>query len=565
MLHHTIRHKLILLPVMLTLAAALASAATFGRVVPLGGNAADLALDEGRGLLYIANYTSGRIDVMSTSDLSVGRSITVPAYPGGVAMTPDGHYLVVTHYASSAGAGLAQPGQDAVTILDLTNNQKRTFGLSSGPVGVAIGLDGLAFILTQNEFLLLDPASGSTTSLGTIANVKSQTLPVDQLNFPTQIIAGSLAVTADGRHIYGIGGTTPDTGTTSVFMLFSYNVLTHALTANGHVSSPSLGPRAISVSRDASYFMTGWTLVGCGTGFLGDCTASGPLLAQIPNASGQLNLGSVAIRSTKSLIYAQVSQQPPKATSDTQTVCLPNGTCVTVTTPGSTPPPSTVPPNLLVMDADNLNVRERIQLSENLGGKSIFNSDESILYSISDSGITVFSLNQLDRAPRVRAASEDVVFRGNFCNSGPVTQTLDITDPSGAAVPFQICRSNSTTCAAQGITISPASGVTPARVKITVDPSAIGSLIGTKAFQFDILSGSAVNMPPPPSRGRAETYTTNVRSRFRVLINNREPANRGSFFNAPGELVDVLQDPARSRFYVLRQDTNQVLLYDAGN
>ena len=32
---------------------------------------------------------------------------------------------------------------------------------------------------------------------------------------------------------------------------------------------------------------------------------------------------------------------------------------------------------------------------------------------------------------------------------------------------------------------------------------------------------------------------------------------------SPGELVDALADPARNRFYLLRQDTNQVLVYDA--
>ena len=35
------------------------------------------------------------------------------------------------------------------------------------------------------------------------------------------------------------------------------------------------------------------------------------------------------------------------------------------------------------------------------------------------------------------------------------------------------------------------------------------------------------------------------------------------FFNAPGELVDLLADPARNRFYVIRQDKNQVLVYNS--
>src|SRR5215212_556761 len=80
--------------------AASAWAGTFGKVVSIGGHASDIALDEPRGVLYIANYTSSRIDVMSLSDNSIGRSITVATYPGSIALSPDGQYLVVTHYAS---------------------------------------------------------------------------------------------------------------------------------------------------------------------------------------------------------------------------------------------------------------------------------------------------------------------------------------------------------------------------------------------------------------------------------------------------------------------------------
>ncbi len=184
--------------------------------------------------------------------------------------------------------------------------------------------------------------------------------------------------------------------------------------------------------------MEGWALIGCRPGFLGDCVAGGPLIAQWPNASGDLAVGTVAIRSSRNLIYAQITQAQATAVSGSQTVCLPNGTCVTVTTPGEQPAQSTLPPNLLILDADNLTVRERIQLSEGLAGRSVFSADESMLYSISDSGVMVFSMAQLDRAPRAVAGAEDVVFRGNFCNSGPITQTVDITDPSGNSTPFQI-------------------------------------------------------------------------------------------------------------------------------
>jgi uncharacterized protein (TIGR03437 family) len=560
------RHKLTGLAALAVFGTSLGWAATFGRVVPIGGHASDIALDEGRGVLYIANYTSGRIDVMSLSDYSISKSLSVAAYPGSLAISPDGRFLVITHYASSAGPTLTQPGEDALTVLDLDANQRRTFGLPSGPVGVAFGIDGQALIVTQNEFLLFDPVSGATNVLGTVANVQSQTLPVTQGTFPPQILAGSLTATADGRHIFGIGGTTPDTGSRSALMRFSYNVTNKQITANTlFVTVPSLGPRVISASRDGSYYMTGWALFGCGRGFLGDCNAAGALLAQWPNAAGDLNVGSMAIRSSKALIYAQMAQQPPKSSGDKQTVCLPNGTCVTVTTPGTSAPPSSVPPNLLIMDADNLTVRERIQLPENLAGRSIFNSDESIMYSISDSGVVVLPMAALDKAPRVIASQEDVVFRGTFCNGGAITQQIDVVDPSGNATPFEICLAGSNTCSAPGVTISPSQAVTPARVKITIDATTVRSLLGTKSYQFEIRSAAAVNMPAPPTRGQTETYALNTRSRFRILINNREPENRGAFFDAPGELVDLLPDPARSRFYVVRQDKNQVLVYDSNN
>src|SRR5438552_10433216 len=126
----------------------------FGTVVPIGGHASDIALDEGRGVLYIANYTSGRIDVMNLSDYSIDKSITVAAYPGSLAVSPNGRYLVITHYASTGGPSLTQPGQDALTVIDLNSSQKRTFGLPSGPVGVAFGIDGLELIVTRNDILI---------------------------------------------------------------------------------------------------------------------------------------------------------------------------------------------------------------------------------------------------------------------------------------------------------------------------------------------------------------------------------------------------------------------------
>src|SRR5438309_7707728 len=75
-------------------------AGTFGKVVPIGGQASDIALDEGRGVLYIANFTANSIDVMSLADNSISTSINVGPQPGSLALSPDGQFLVVAHFGN---------------------------------------------------------------------------------------------------------------------------------------------------------------------------------------------------------------------------------------------------------------------------------------------------------------------------------------------------------------------------------------------------------------------------------------------------------------------------------
>src|ERR1039457_6008515 len=78
-----------------------ASGATFGEVVAIGGQASDIALDEARGVLYIANFTAGRIDVLSTADNTVHTSINVSPQPGSLALSPGAQYLLVAHFANA--------------------------------------------------------------------------------------------------------------------------------------------------------------------------------------------------------------------------------------------------------------------------------------------------------------------------------------------------------------------------------------------------------------------------------------------------------------------------------
>src|ERR1035441_279981 len=77
------------------------AAAGFGAVAVIGGHAADIALDEARGVLYIANYTANRIDVLSTADNTVHTSISVAPQPGSLALSPDGQFLLIAHFGNT--------------------------------------------------------------------------------------------------------------------------------------------------------------------------------------------------------------------------------------------------------------------------------------------------------------------------------------------------------------------------------------------------------------------------------------------------------------------------------
>lgn len=477
------------------LACAPAQAGTFGRVISIGGHAADLALDEPRGVLYVANFTANRIEVVSLADYSIQTSINVSAQPGSLALSPDGRFLVIGHYGNFAAPNTSTNG---LTVIDLNTRGRQTFAMGAPVLGVAFGNDGNALVVTNIDFELFDPVSGTTQVIDTVTGLTARTLPVPGGNAPPAIVACSIGASVDGRVIYGLSET----------FNFRYEVERKALKLHAYTSSPTMGPRAVSVNRDGSSYISGWVLRN----------AAGTNVAQFGDVNGALDVGGHAFDIVRGVIYTQI----PTATGG---------------------PLSGQPPTMWVVDSDSLAIKERLNLAENLAGKAVFDRAYSTAYAISASGITVLPVSQLDQAPKVVATQEDVIFRGNFCDRRVSSQEIGIISPGGAPVDFTL----STT--APGIRISPSSGVTPATVRISVDPTAYQNLKGTQTALIDVKSSAAINIAP----------------QIRVLVNNREPDQRGTVVNVPGKLVDLVADPTRDRFYILRQDTNEVQVYDGGN
>jgi uncharacterized protein (TIGR03437 family) len=314
-------------------------------------------------------------------------------------------------------------------------------------------------------------------------------LPAPPANFPLEIVAASVAASADGLSIYGLTDT----------FRFRYDLVKGMILGYWYTAEPPLGPRVVSVSADGSYYAAGW----------GMFDQAGTLVAQFPGPAGLLHIGGHAIDSERGLIYAQIPRRAGE------------------------------PPELMVADADNLTVRERLRLSENLAGRGVLSSDGATMYAVSESGLMIVPVG--GSLPRIVVSEEEVLFQPNACDTRSLSREIRIEDPSGAATDFTITSSH------PGVVVSPDVGRTPAIIQVTAEPGAFGSRRGTAEVWLTIESGLAVNIPAP----------------VRVLVNLRDPDQRGTVIHVPGVLVDIAADPARNRFYVLRQDRNQVLAYDA--
>src|ERR1700686_192642 len=76
-------------------------AATFGRIVPLVGGATDIALDEGRGRIYLTSSLQNLVQIYSTQGQFVAR-IQTDATPISAALSRDAKLLYVTCYDAAA-------------------------------------------------------------------------------------------------------------------------------------------------------------------------------------------------------------------------------------------------------------------------------------------------------------------------------------------------------------------------------------------------------------------------------------------------------------------------------
>ena len=497
-------------------------AGTFGTVVPIHGTVSDIALDERRGVVWAANFSAFRVEAVNIATKTLGTPLLVPMPPSALALSPNRRFLVVGEYQKPDPAELsANPfakESGGYTIFDLDANARYDVNLAAPVLAVAFGSDNNAIILTRTpvpadpnnpvpltNLFLLNPLYQTFTAITSIP-VQSVDLPTPLVKFPTQIGQATAGVSGDGNTIAILAATASDpSASSSESVLIRYDVPTQTVFAEEFTESPPAGPRSVSVDQTGANVLANWILLHSLPG------GNSYFLAQFPRANGAFNLGSHAWDLTRNLIYAQVPTPEDKAV-------------------------------LHILDTDNLTVRERIQMREDLSGKSQMSSDGQAMYSASVSGVTILPIGQLPKTAQVGATQEDVLFAADACNRLVLKLTISMVSLGSVQTDFTLSLPQGTT----GVTLSATTGTTPANVVVTIDPTAFQGAKGTTSIPLTITSTGAVNLPP----------------QVRLLVNTRDFNQRGQILNVPGKLVDMLADPVRGRLYVLRQDKNLVLVYD---
>jgi len=497
---------------------------SFGTVVPINGTVSDIAFDERRNVVWAANFSAYRVEQVHVPSQTLLAPLSVPMPPSAVALSPDHRFLVVGEYQKPDPVLLSTnpfaPDTGGYTLFDLDAGLRYDVNLNAPVLAVAFGSDGNAVILTRTP--TVDPQNpGPLTNLFVLQPfpyqiltaidslpVQSVDLPVPLVKFPTQIGQATAGVSGDKNSIVMLVAAEKDASAASnLSIIIHYDVPSQTAFVEEFQQSPPAGPRSVAVDQTAANVLSDWGMLH----YLPD--GSSYLQAQFPRPNGAFNVGTHAWDLVHGLIYAQIP------TSDDIT------------------------PVLHVMATDNLTVSKRLALPEDLSGKSEISSDGQGMYAASSSGVAILPIGQLPNLPQVGFSGEDMLFAADACNQLVLQQTLNIISLSSVNTDFTLSLPPGTT----GVKLSATTGTTPAQVLITIDPSAFQGAKGTTTIPLTITSNGAVNLPAP----------------LRLLINTRDFNQRGQIVNIPGKLVDILSDQTHSRLYVLRQDQNVVLVYDA--
>jgi uncharacterized protein (TIGR03437 family) len=510
-----------------------ANAATFGRIVPLVGGASDIALDEGRGRLYLTSSLQNLVQVYSIQRQSFLSTIATDQTPLSSAISRDGKFLYVTCYDSAA---MDVIDLDALAVVTRVS-------LPARPEGVAVGSDGRVLISTTgsgtngaaNVLLLYDPSPNAAVPLANISVVPAAptppTLPPPS-GRPFLASHSQLTATRDGSLIVGVN--VPGTGLPTVFV---YEAASDTVLRSRIIAGSST---VLAISDDGTRFTCGPNLFE---------TATLQILATVNavNAPYPITVAAGASFNTQS------AQGGGVFSPDGQTLYA-----AFDISPVQNPPAPANVSQLMLNDPDNLLIRMGLQLPENLSGKMVISSDGANIYALSDSGFTILPTGTISRSPLAVPSATVTLLTKDQCG---VSQT------SSATVAINNAGTGRVTATAQLLQIAGQTNPNPATAP-TVRPSQSGS--GPQfAFGFNAAAALGLGTIAPPHDFVIQSpEAINIPNRVRVYENSRDAEATGTVIpipvaGAPGEAFpDIVYDQARQRLYIANLGLNRVEVFD---
>ena len=177
-----------------------------------------------------------------------------------------------------------------------------------------------------------------------------------------------------------------------------------------------LGPRVVSLNQDGSVH-----------GRLDHAEARASPIS-FPKATNQFSVGTSLFDDSRGLIYAQI------------------------------PAAWRRPPVLQVLAEDNLTVLQKLRLPENTKGKSVFNPQSNVMYSISDSGVLVLPVGYSEFHVAGHRFGPQPVLPRKFLRQQHHLANLDGNGSGRRAQRVQL------SSRPPGVTVSPAAGSRPRRL-----------------------------------------------------------------------------------------------------
>jgi len=510
--------------------------ATFGTIVSLGGTPGDVVVDELRGRLYLVNSPGNRVDVYNYNEKRITGSITVGQFPISAAMSMDGAFLYVTNVTSST-----------LTQIELgTDRVVQHVGLPAKPEGVAVGADGRVLITTQgagvantsNTLLLFDGRQESAQQLAVVPAPPPITtpnpLPAVFAGRPATAFPGRLMRTPDGNFIIGMVAINQTT-TAATTTLFVYEVASGTVLRNRFVTGQST---VLSISPDGARFMAGSTQYDTATlNVVGQMS-----VANLPfflnnffsnQFNIQFNFGGSVFSADGATLYSAFNN-----------------------TAGNGRPVANV---LMIGTAGNLGVRLGIKMPESILGKIVSNTEGTLLWALSESGVIQLPIATLFDYPILMPDASQVFLANDECNKGIARAVVRVGNLGKGKLTYSVPNTGS------ALVAQITSGVAPSNITFVQEPGRAGV---TRQAGTNLYTGSAFNTGFPVNVVLASLEAINLPNVIRVYMNFRQPDQRGQVYPVPttpagGEgLWDLLLDEPRGRLYLTNSGYNRIEVFD---